>query len=50
MLLGFLAAFLSGYLCIRFLLAYVKRRGLGTFAVYCWAVGLGGIALYFLRQ
>jgi undecaprenyl-diphosphatase len=39
--LGFLAAFLSGYACIRFLLNYVKQRGLNVFAAYCWLVGLG---------
>ena len=45
---GFLAAALSGYLSIRFLLAYLQRGRLYPFAVYCWAVGLfvlGRIAL-----
>jgi undecaprenyl-diphosphatase len=39
--LGFMAAFLSGYFCIRFLLAYLKQHSLAVFAVYCWFVGLG---------
>jgi undecaprenyl-diphosphatase len=45
---GLLAAAFSGYLSIRFLLAYLQRGKLYPFAVYCWAVGLfvlGRIAL-----
>ncbi len=49
LLLGFLAAGLTGYVCIRFLLNYVKERSLTVFAAYCWAFGLGSIALYLLR-
>jgi undecaprenyl-diphosphatase len=49
LLLGFLAALLSGYVCIRFLLNYVKERSLTVFAAYCWVAGLGSIALYLLR-
>jgi len=49
LLLGFLAALLSGYACIRFLLNYVKERTLTVFAAYCWVVGLGTMALYLLR-
>lgn len=49
LLLGFLAAALSGYACIRFLLAYVKKRGLEVFAVYCWLFGLSAIAIHVLR-
>ena len=41
--LGFVAAFASGYACIRFLLTYVKTRGLGAFSVYCWALGVASI-------
>jgi undecaprenyl-diphosphatase len=47
--LGFVAAFLSGYACIRFLLDYVKRRSLIAFSAYCGLVGLGSIVLWFLR-
>lgn len=47
--LGFLAAFAAGYACIRFLLAYVKNRGLTAFAGYCWLVGLAAVAIYLLR-
>jgi undecaprenyl-diphosphatase len=49
LLLGFVAALVSGYVCIRFLLGYVKERSLTVFAVYCWVAGLGAIALYWVR-
>jgi undecaprenyl-diphosphatase len=49
LLLGFVAAFVSGYVCIRFLLAYVKGRSLTVFSVYCWVAGLSAIILYFVR-
>jgi undecaprenyl-diphosphatase len=47
--IGFIAAFLSGYACIRFLLRYVKQRTLAVFAAYCWLVGVGSMAVYLLR-
>jgi undecaprenyl-diphosphatase len=37
---GILAAFVSGYLAIKFLLAYLAKHGLGLFAAYRIAVGL----------
>jgi undecaprenyl-diphosphatase len=43
LVLGFLAAALSGYLCIRFLLSYLQRGKLYAFAIYCWLAG--GICL-----
>ncbi len=36
---GFLAAAVSGYLCIKFLLAYLRRGKLYVFAAYCAIVG-----------
>jgi len=39
LMLGFLAAALSGYLCIRFLLSYLQRGRLYVFAIYCWLAG-----------
>ncbi len=47
--LGFLAAFLSGYACIRFLLNYVRNRNLSVFAIYCWLAGLLAIVVYLTR-
>jgi undecaprenyl-diphosphatase len=43
---GFLAAGISGYLAIRWLLAYVRKHRLFPFAVYCLVVGV--LALIFL--
>jgi undecaprenyl-diphosphatase len=39
-LVGFLAAAVSGFLSIRFLLGYLRKGRLYPFAVYCWAAGL----------
>ncbi len=44
-LLGFLAALISGYLCIRYLLRYLQRGKLYVFAVYCALVGCVTLAL-----
>lgn len=38
-LAGFLAAAISAYLCIKFLLAYLRRGRLYVFAIYCVVVG-----------
>jgi undecaprenyl-diphosphatase len=43
--LGFLAAFITGYLCIRFLLGYLKEHRLTVFAAYCWVVGFSTIVI-----
>jgi len=40
---GFIAAAISGYLCIAALLAYLRRRSLIIFALYCWL--FGGLSL-----
>jgi undecaprenyl-diphosphatase len=40
LLFGFLAAAITGFLSIRFLLGYLRRKSLYPFAAYCWAVGL----------
>ncbi len=42
--LGFLAAALSGYFCIQFLLSYLQRGRLYVFALYCWLAG--GVCLF----
>ncbi len=44
-IVGFLAAALTGYLCIYFLLRWVRRHSLIIFAVYCALLG-GGFLLY----
>ncbi len=45
LLIGFLAAAISGYLCIKFLLAYLGRHGLRAFAAYCLVAGLFTLAI-----
>jgi len=40
LLAGFVAAVVSGYLCIRFLLRYLQRGNLYPFAIYCVGFGL----------
>ncbi len=40
MAVGFVAAAASGYLCIRFLLNFVRQHSLLPFAIYCWCAGL----------
>lgn len=45
LIIGFLAAAVSGYLCINFLLSYVRRRSFHAFAAYCFILGVGAILL-----
>jgi undecaprenyl-diphosphatase len=46
LLIGFLGAALAGYAAIRLLLAYLRRRPLYPFAIYCAVVGV--LAIVFL--
>jgi len=39
LLIGFLSAAVAGYLCIRFLLAYLRKGKLYVFAAYCAIIG-----------
>jgi undecaprenyl-diphosphatase len=36
---GFLAAALSGFAAVKFLMAYIREHGLKVFAYYCWVLG-----------
>jgi len=47
--LGFLAALVTGYICIRFLLNYVRKRSLSVFAIYCWVMGLVAVITHLVR-
>lgn len=49
LLVGFVVAAVSGYLCIGFLLRYLATRGLWVFSVYCAAIGLATILLAVVR-
>lgn len=39
-ILGFVAAFVSGYLAIKWLLDLIQNKSLDVFAFYCWIVGV----------
>jgi undecaprenyl-diphosphatase len=43
---GFIVAFISGYLFIKFLMWFLSRSSLKSFAYYCWAVGLVMLLLF----
>jgi undecaprenyl-diphosphatase len=49
MAVGFVAAAVSGYLCIRFLLSYLRRGKLYPFALYCTVAGIFCLILSFVR-
>ncbi|MBC7226198.1 MAG: undecaprenyl-diphosphate phosphatase [Thermoflexales bacterium] len=49
LIVGFLAALVSGGLSIHFLLRYVRRRPLYPFALYCALLGILGLAVAVLR-
>ena len=46
---GSIAAAISGYLCIRWLLGYLQRRSLTVFAVYCVLFGILNLAIAWIR-
>jgi undecaprenyl-diphosphatase len=49
LVVGFLAAAFSGYLCIRWLLGYLQRRSLTVFAVYCVLFSLFNLVVALVR-
>ncbi|MCL5959617.1 MAG: undecaprenyl-diphosphatase UppP [Chloroflexi bacterium] len=46
---GFVAAAVSGYLCINLLLSFLRRRSLRVFSAYCVIIGVAAIALSIAR-
>lgn len=46
---GFIAAAVTGYLCIGFLLQYLQRATLRVFAYWCWAFGLFSLLVAVVR-
>ncbi len=46
---GFLAAAIAGYLCIRYLLAYLRQGKLYVFAAYCAIAGVAALVLAAVR-
>jgi undecaprenyl-diphosphatase len=49
LLIGFLTSTVSGWLCIKFLLSYLKRGRLYPFAIYCWLAGFFCYLIFLLR-
>lgn len=49
LIIGFLAAAISGYVCIKFLLAYLQQGRLYVFAVYCWLAGIVSLIIFLIR-
>lgn len=49
LVVGFIAASVTGYLAIRFLLDYLQRHTLYIFAIYCWGLGILGLGVHWLR-
>ncbi|HEX3013310.1 MAG TPA: undecaprenyl-diphosphate phosphatase, partial [Methanobacterium sp.] len=45
---GFIAAIISGYLAVKFMLKLIKERDLLPFAYYCWIIGPLAIILAFV--
>lgn len=45
LILGFMAAFISGWLAIKFFMQIIQRTSIRAFAYYCFAIGI--IVLYF---
>lgn len=39
LVLGFLAAVISSYLAVKFMMGYIQKHSLNIFAIYCWIVG-----------
>lgn len=39
LVLGFLAAVISSYLAVKFMMGYTQKHSLNIFAIYCWIVG-----------
>jgi undecaprenyl-diphosphatase len=50
LLVGFLAAIMTGWVAIHWLLRFLQHRKLYAFSVYCILIAVGGIALYALRN
>ncbi len=49
LLVGFVVAAVSGYACIYFLMAYIRRHSLYIFTAYCWLFGLFCLIMIFVR-
>ncbi len=50
LLVGFIAAAIIGYLSIRWLLAYLAKRPLYLFAIYCLVISIAVFIYSFIRS
>ncbi|HEX8683087.1 MAG TPA: undecaprenyl-diphosphatase UppP [Ardenticatenaceae bacterium] len=46
---GFLAAAITGYVCIAFLISFLARRSVRSFAIYCWLFGAACLLVAWVR-
>lgn len=46
LIVGFLAAFVSGFYALKYLIIILKKKGFHYFAYYCWLVGGIGVIYY----
>lgn len=46
LVVGFLAAFISGYYALKYLIIILKKKGFHYFSYYCWLVGGIGLVFY----
>lgn len=49
-IIGFIAAFITGYLCCRFMVGLVKRAKLRSFSYYCFAMAIFTIGFVFITN
>jgi undecaprenyl-diphosphatase len=49
MIAGFVVSAVVGYACIRFLLGYLRRKGLYPFAIYCALAGTACLVISLVR-
>lgn len=50
LLIGFLAAAVSGYIAIQFLFTLIKRQKLHVFSIYCAAIAVISLVAYFITK
>ncbi|MEX0843888.1 MAG: undecaprenyl-diphosphate phosphatase [Balneolaceae bacterium] len=48
LVIGFLAAFISGYYALKYLIIILKKKGFHYFAYYCWLIGGVGLVYYLI--
>jgi len=49
LMVGILSSCLFGYFAVKWMINYLKKHSLRMFAVYVWVLGIGIIALQYLK-